>query len=385
MTWSSDTAGLFWKRNRRDRAIRRRARTLVGSVWRRKPPPAVALPGLGGATEPRTLMAIGTPTSIGTTSGPSTGTSLAWRLPSAQMSRLAIQYSSPLPFMLRLQLASLAPTLWPSRIQKGNSWTQDAVIQNPNGADEETCIVSALITSALVQNTDKITLSNFDSGTDTAAISAFQVSGLFPPADVTMTHFVANATTATVSTGTTGMTSQANELVFAVFGVDGDNGSFSSLTSGYTGLNSVVSIGAPTSVLPAYQAVTSAGTFSASVTYSPAHFWAAAIATYEAGTPFIWTGKSTLDSNWSDGTNWAGGVAPSSGSDVLIFPSGASQSATNTDNIPSLSVASVEFTGTGYSISANGGDTLTLTGNGGVGIDNTSGTEYVRCSHYSWQ
>ena len=78
---------------------------------------------------------------------------------------------------------------------------------------------------------------------------------------------------------------------------------------------------------------------------------------------FTWTGNGA-NANWSTGTNWQGGVSPSSGS-ILVFGTGVSQ-LTNTDDISGLSVAEIELSG-GYSISGN---SINLTGSGGVGIDN---------------
>ena len=82
---------------------------------------------------------------------------------------------------------------------------------------------------------------------------------------------------------------------------------------------------------------------------------------------YTWTGGGA-NNNWSTGTNWQGGVAPTSAS-TLVFGSGESQ-LTNVDDISGLSVAEIELAG-GYSIS---GASITLTGSGGVGIDNQTGT-----------
>ena len=82
---------------------------------------------------------------------------------------------------------------------------------------------------------------------------------------------------------------------------------------------------------------------------------------------YTWTGGG-VNSNWSTGANWQGGVAPTSAS-TLVFGSGESQ-LTNIDDISGLSVAEIELSG-GYSIS---GDAITVTGSGGVGIDSQTGT-----------
>ncbi len=94
---------------------------------------------------------------------------------------------------------------------------------------------------------------------------------------------------------------------------------------------------------------------------------------------FTWTGGGSPNSNWSDGANWQGGVAPTSGgTTVLVFPSSASEQ-TNTDNISGLSIAEIEYTETtgtaAYNTSPGSGDTITLSGSSGLGIeDQASGT-----------
>ena len=84
-----------------------------------------------------------------------------------------------------------------------------------------------------------------------------------------------------------------------------------------------------------------------------------------------WTGKGT-DANWSTPGNWSGGF-PATG-DILVFPSAARMS--NVDDITGLSVAEIQFTATGYSIS--GTSTLTLKGTGSPLIDNVTGTNALR-------
>src|SRR5206468_8533797 len=65
----------------------------------------------------------------------------------------------------------------------------------------------------------------------------------------------------------------------------------------------------------------------------------------------IWTGASTGNSNWSTAANWAGNTAPNSGDD-LVFPSGAARLA-NVDDISGGDFHSIQFTGSGYSISSS--------------------------------
>jgi autotransporter-associated beta strand protein len=78
-----------------------------------------------------------------------------------------------------------------------------------------------------------------------------------------------------------------------------------------------------------------------------------------------WTGASIIfpniiSPNWSDAANWAEG-APSAGESgvQLIFPAGAALTA-NINDITGLTVASIQFTGSGYSLNGNA---ITLTGN----------------------
>ncbi|MGO8897425.1 MAG: autotransporter-associated beta strand repeat-containing protein, partial [Isosphaeraceae bacterium] len=91
------------------------------------------------------------------------------------------------------------------------------------------------------------------------------------------------------------------------------------------------------------------------------------VLTYQSSAD-TWKGSGS-NSNWSTAANWSEGV-PTAG-EILLFPSGASQ-LTNVDNISGLSVAEMQFTGGGYSIS--GTLPITLTGLAGVGIDNATGS-----------
>ena len=75
---------------------------------------------------------------------------------------------------------------------------------------------------------------------------------------------------------------------------------------------------------------------------------------------FTWTGLS--NSSWANGANWSGGVAPSTTDlplDDLVFPGGAAN--TNpTDDVAGLTVNSLTVSGSGYTLNAAAGVTLTL-------------------------
>jgi autotransporter-associated beta strand protein len=72
------------------------------------------------------------------------------------------------------------------------------------------------------------------------------------------------------------------------------------------------------------------------------------------GTPSTtktWSGAGA-DGNWTTAANWAGGVAPSAGDD-LVFPAGAARQ-TNSDNYPNgTTFHSITFTGGGYTVNGN--------------------------------
>jgi autotransporter-associated beta strand protein len=63
------------------------------------------------------------------------------------------------------------------------------------------------------------------------------------------------------------------------------------------------------------------------------------------------TWDGSFSGNWSTAANWAGGVAPVNGDD-LVFQGGAAN-LLNTNNYPSLRVKSVTFTGSGYTLHGN--------------------------------
>src|ERR1700688_1138381 len=95
-----------------------------------------------------------------------------------------------------------------------------------------------------------------------------------------------------------------------------------------------------------------------------------------------WTGDSIIyppfipSPNWSDPANWAEGAPPSAGESgvQLIFPAGAALIA-NINDISSLTVASIQFAGTGYVLTGNA---ITLTGNTTISdADTTFGTNTI--------
>ncbi|HEV3340871.1 MAG TPA: Ig-like domain repeat protein [Pirellulales bacterium] len=87
-----------------------------------------------------------------------------------------------------------------------------------------------------------------------------------------------------------------------------------------------------------------------------------------------WTGA--IDANWSTNnsgtTNWSGSV-PANG-DTLIFPAGAAH-LTNVDDIASLTVNSVTFSGASGGYNLGGSNPLTLSA--GVSASNTAGTNTI--------
>jgi len=85
------------------------------------------------------------------------------------------------------------------------------------------------------------------------------------------------------------------------------------------------------------------------------------------GTKRTWTGSAGgANYNWNTATNWFENLVPTTGNDI-IFPSGVSGAALNPVNdMSSLSVHSISFTGSGYTVSGNA---LTVT----AGVTNSSG------------
>jgi autotransporter-associated beta strand protein len=93
--------------------------------------------------------------------------------------------------------------------------------------------------------------------------------------------------------------------------------------------------------------------------------WIADFSLSDSPGPPTWTGNGT-NTNWSNGANWSGGVAPQAG-DSIVFGPGASQ-LTSTNDLPAgTQFASITLTGGGYSISGNA---VSLTG----GLDDSGAT-----------
>ena len=80
----------------------------------------------------------------------------------------------------------------------------------------------------------------------------------------------------------------------------------------------------------------------------------------------LWTGAGG-NSNWTTGANWASGVAPRPGDD-LIFPTGAAQTTNNNDFAAGTSFNSIMLRGSGYAITGNA---IALTN--GIVASNASG------------
>ncbi len=92
---------------------------------------------------------------------------------------------------------------------------------------------------------------------------------------------------------------------------------------------------------------------------NPAADWGTNVVSFSLAATRMWTGQSTTSSNWSDPANWAGGIVPTAG-DNLVFGPGASR-LTNTDDLSSGTVfGSITFSSAGYTIDGNA---VTLSGN----------------------
>lgn len=81
----------------------------------------------------------------------------------------------------------------------------------------------------------------------------------------------------------------------------------------------------------------------------------------------IWTGGHASGANWNLRDNWSGAAVPANG-DTLVFPSGAAR-LLNTNNIPGLQLAMIQFTG------LPGGYTLR-----GLGVKLTNGITLIEGS-----
>ncbi len=97
------------------------------------------------------------------------------------------------------------------------------------------------------------------------------------------------------------------------------------------------------------------------------------------GTPtqFTWAGTDAAagtSTKWSDGNNWKGGVAPSAG-DAIIFPTGVSGNALNSDNdISNTIFDSIAIKEAGYQIT---GDPVGLAGANAIDASQSSGLSTI--------
>gem|GEM_PF-518832 len=71
--------------------------------------------------------------------------------------------------------------------------------------------------------------------------------------------------------------------------------------------------------------------------------------------PKTWSGQSAVNSNWTTGANWSGGIAPNPAlTPDLVFPANAAQ-LTNTNDFPAATTLnSITITGNGYSLGGAG-------------------------------
>jgi hypothetical protein len=110
-----------------------------------------------------------------------------------------------------------------------------------------------------------------------------------------------------------------------------------------------------------------------------------------ASSDFTWTGASTTDGDWSDGTNWQGGSAPGGSIDTLTFPaltspacsgddgSGGAACYEGTDDLGSLTANELSIDdGSGYLFA--GPSELTL---GSSGIDATTSSHALDAAQFN--
>jgi autotransporter-associated beta strand protein len=219
----------------------------------------------------------------------------------------------------------------------------------------------AIFSKHLVQNTPGGTQITCTETTgefgDALLLSGLEFQGLRNPAlDQTATN---NGNSTTPSSGPTAVTAQAEELLIGGIVTDSCQPlTRTSFTAGadFTGAPSATAL-SDTSLFPEFRVVSATGTYAADGTFNQVDCWGATIATYRAASSLTWSGASPATNLWSDGGNWAGGVAPQNGDDVT-FPAGAAR-LTNTNDIASLTLRRISFTGSGYSLSGNG---VTLVG-----------------------
>src|SRR6185503_11537890 len=165
---------------------------------------------------------IGVPSSIGTFTSESSGTS-------SQIANVSAGQGNTIVIVLAMNPSSGAVSVTDT---KGNTYTQDKDVTNGSGtAGVRTLVFSARVTTALSSGAgDDINISH---PTVTArAAYALLVSGLVASSPVDQTAS-ATGTSTSPSVGPTATTTQADEIILGAFGYE-DGGSFTP-GSGYTG------------------------------------------------------------------------------------------------------------------------------------------------------
>ncbi len=93
----------------------------------------------------------------------------------------------------------------------------------------------------------------------------------------------------------------------------------------------------------------------------------------QAGT-VVWNGASGTDTNWSNGTNWAGSVFPAAADDVKFFDAGAVATVSNINNVVdgafSGTIGSLQYGNTNnfHTTLISTGQTLNVTGTNGLSV-----------------
>jgi pectin methylesterase-like acyl-CoA thioesterase len=112
---------------------------------------------------------------------------------------------------------------------------------------------------------------------------------------------------------------------------------------------------------------------------------AACLVLNASAAPVVWSGASGADTNWSNGNNWAGSIAPGSGDDVKFFNAGTNGTAGTPDNLVDGSfpgyIGSLQYGNTNgfHTTAIASGQTLNITNTGGliVGTPTDIGVAYT--------